>query len=145
LIIIWVITTTIWCSWVITTIFCIIASCGAWIGAVSSCGVFISTILCIVWVVFRQIHGLHLSLSVHPSSSIVATVVVIIILLLGFLLELHEHWGVLWLHRLLLCGHLLRSGHLLLPLLHMHLLRVLNLTGWSTGALAGGLPGSGHL
>jgi hypothetical protein len=90
-------------------------------------------------VVLKQLHGLLVRVSVHPSSSIVAVVIIIVILLLGLILDLHEHWGVVWLHRLLLCGHLL------LLLLHMHLLRTLNLMGRSTSALAGGLPGSGHL
>jgi hypothetical protein len=44
-------------------------------------------------VVFRQLHGLLLNVSVHPSSSVVAIVVVVLLLLLllGFLLDLHEH------------------------------------------------------
>jgi hypothetical protein len=44
-----------------------------------SCGVLID-VACSVWVVLRQLHGLLLSVSVHPTSSIVAVVVIIIVI-----------------------------------------------------------------
>jgi hypothetical protein len=143
--VLWVITTTIWCSLAISTISSVV-SWGTWINAVSSYGALIRIISTLYsWVVLKQLHGLLLSVSVHPFSSIIAAVVVVVGHLLGFLLDLHKHLGILWLHRLLLCRHLLRSRHLLLLLLHMHLLRMLDLTGRSTRALAGSLPSSGHL
>jgi hypothetical protein len=74
--------------------------------------------------VLRQLHGLLLSVSVHPASFVVAIVVFIIVI--GH----HELGQVLWMFGLLLFGHLLR---------------MLDRMRWSTGALTGGLPGSGHL
>jgi hypothetical protein len=118
-----VLVTTIGCSWVIITIFCIVSSCGTWIGTVSSCSVLI-VVACSVWVVLRQLHGLLLSISVHPASSVIAVVVIIIVI------DLHELGKVFWLFGLLLVGHFLR---------------MLDRMRWSTGALAGGLSGSGHL
>jgi hypothetical protein len=41
-IIIWILITTIGCSWVIITIFSIVSSCGTWIGTVSSCNILIA-------------------------------------------------------------------------------------------------------
>jgi hypothetical protein len=82
-IILWVLVATIGCSCVIITIFCLVSSCGTWIGTVSSCSIPIA-VACSVWVVLRQLHGLLLSVSVHPASSIVAVVDVIIII------DLHE-------------------------------------------------------
>jgi hypothetical protein len=41
-IIIWVIVTTIRCSWVIITILILVSACGTWIGTVSSCRILIA-------------------------------------------------------------------------------------------------------
>jgi hypothetical protein len=122
-IIIRILITTIGCSWVIITIFCIVSSYGTSIGTISSYSVLIA-VACSVWVVLRQLHGLHLSVSVHPASSVVTVVVITIII------DLHELGQVLWLFGLLLFGHLLR---------------MLDWMKRSTGALAGSLPGSVHL
>jgi hypothetical protein len=118
-----VLVTTIGCSWVIITTFSIVSSCGTWIGTISSCIVLIA-VACSVWVAHRQLHGLLLSVSVHPTFFVVAVVVVIVVI------DHHELGQVLWLLGLLVVGHFLR---------------VLDRMRWSTGALAGGLPGSDHL
>jgi hypothetical protein len=121
-IILWVLVTTIGCSWVILTVFSVVSSCGTWIGTVSSCSILI-VVACGVRVVLRQLHGL-LSVSVHPASFIVAVVVVIVVF------DYHELGQVLKLLGLLLFGHFLR---------------MMDRMRRSTGALAGSLPGSVYL
>jgi hypothetical protein len=122
-IIVWVLITTIRCSWFIITIFNIVSVCGTWIGTISSCSILIA-VACGVRVVLRQLHGLLLSVSVHPASFIVAVVVIIVVF------DYHELRQVLKLFGLLLFGQFLR---------------MMDRMRRSTDALAGGLPGPDHL